>query len=97
VVIFTTRPLYLQKKSPSYPLDRTFGGHQSWFGRGGEEKNSQTLPGLERRIIWSVAQRYTTDAFIKSATAENDVLSQNMPSVIKFVGNKLVVKIREVD
>jgi hypothetical protein len=47
MVSFTTRPLYLQGKSPSYPLDRRLGVPQSRFGRGDEEKNSQPLPGLE--------------------------------------------------
>jgi hypothetical protein len=48
VVSFTPRPLYSQGKSPFYPLDRRLGGPQSRSGRGGEEKNSQPLPGLER-------------------------------------------------
>jgi hypothetical protein len=48
VVSFTTRPLCPQGKSPWYPLDRRrLGGPQSRSGRGGEEKNSQPLPGLE--------------------------------------------------
>jgi hypothetical protein len=34
-------------KSPRYLLDRRLGGPQSRSGRGGEEKNSQPLPGLE--------------------------------------------------
>jgi hypothetical protein len=38
--------LYLQGKSPWYPLDRRLGGPQSQSGHGGEEKNSQPLPGL---------------------------------------------------
>jgi hypothetical protein len=37
------------------------GGHQSWSGCGGEEKNSQHLPELETLIIQSAAQRYTTE------------------------------------
>jgi len=37
-------PLYPQGKSPWYPLDRRLGGLQSPSGRGGEEKNSQSLP-----------------------------------------------------
>jgi hypothetical protein len=41
VASFTPRPLYPQKKSPWYPLDRKLGGFQSRSGRGGEEKNSQ--------------------------------------------------------
>jgi hypothetical protein len=32
-------------------LDRRLGGHQSWYGHGGEDKNSQPLPGLEHPII----------------------------------------------
>jgi hypothetical protein len=44
-----------------YPLHRRLGGPQSRSGYGGEEKNSQPLPGLEPMIIQSVAQRYTTD------------------------------------
>jgi hypothetical protein len=47
VVGFKLRPLYLQGKSPSYPLDRRLGGPQSRSGRGGKEKNSQLLPEIE--------------------------------------------------
>jgi hypothetical protein len=47
VVSFTTQPLYLQGKSPWYPLDRRLGGPQSRSGRGGEEKNPQPPPGIE--------------------------------------------------
>jgi hypothetical protein len=59
-VNFTLRPLYTQGKSPWYQLDR-LGGPQSCSGRGGEEKNSQPLSGLELPIIQPVAQRYTTE------------------------------------
>jgi hypothetical protein len=48
-------------KSPWYPLDRMLRGPQSRSGRGGEEKNSQPLPGLEPPIIQPVTQRYTTE------------------------------------
>jgi hypothetical protein len=34
------------------------GGPQNRSGRGGEEKNSQPLPGIEPPIIQPVAQRY---------------------------------------
>jgi hypothetical protein len=34
-------------RTPRYPLDRRLDGPQSRSGRGGEEKNSQKLPGLE--------------------------------------------------
>jgi hypothetical protein len=37
------------------------GGPQSRSGHGGEEKNSQHLPGLEPTIIQPVNQRYTTE------------------------------------
>jgi len=40
--------LYPQEKSPRYPLDSRLGGPQIQSGHGGEEKNSQPLPGLER-------------------------------------------------
>jgi hypothetical protein len=51
----------LPGKSPWNPLYKRLGGPQSRFGRGGEEKNSHTLPGLESPIIQPVAQRYTTE------------------------------------
>jgi hypothetical protein len=52
-----------QGKSPWHPLDTKLGGPQSGSGRGGEEKNSQPLPGLELSIIQPVVQRYTTELF----------------------------------
>jgi hypothetical protein len=61
VVSFTSWPLYSQGKRPFYPLDRMFGGSQCRSGYGGEEINSQPLPGLEPQIIQPVAQRYTTE------------------------------------
>jgi hypothetical protein len=61
VVSFTPRPLYSQGKSPWYPLDRRLCGPQSRSGRGGEEENSQPLPGLEPPIIQPVALPYTTE------------------------------------
>jgi hypothetical protein len=61
VYSFKYQPLYPQGKRLWYPLDRRLGGPQSRSGRGGEEKNSQLLPGLESPIIQSVAQRYTTE------------------------------------
>jgi hypothetical protein len=61
VVSFTSRPFYLQEESPRYPLNRRLSGPQSRSGRGGEEKNSQILPGLELSFIKSVVQRYTTE------------------------------------
>jgi hypothetical protein len=63
VVSFTTRPLYSQGKSRWYPLYRRLGGTQSRSGSGGEEKNSQPLPGLEPPIIQPVDQGYTTELY----------------------------------
>jgi hypothetical protein len=72
VVSFTPRLLYPQGKSPWYPLNRRLDGLQRRSGRGGEEKNSQPLPGLEPPIIQPVAQRYTTELscllFVRSET-----------------------------
>jgi hypothetical protein len=61
VVSFTPRPFYPQGKSPWCTLDRRLCGPQNRSGRGGEEKNSQPLPGLEPLIIQPVAQPYTTE------------------------------------
>jgi hypothetical protein len=63
VVSFTSQPFYPQGKSPCYTLDRRLGGPQTRSGHGGEEKNSQPLPGLELPIIQPVTQRYTTEIF----------------------------------
>jgi hypothetical protein len=61
VVSFAPWPLYSQGKNPWYLLDRRPGGPQNRSGGGGEEKNSQPLPGIESLIIQPVAQRYTTE------------------------------------
>jgi hypothetical protein len=42
-------------------MDRRLGGPQRWSRHGGEEKNSQPLPGIESPIIQSVVQGYTTE------------------------------------
>jgi len=39
----------LPEKEPRYPFDRRLSGPQSGSGRDGEEKNSQTLLGIEPR------------------------------------------------
>jgi len=46
-----------QGKRPWYPSDTKLGGPQSRSGRGGEEKNSQPLPGFEPSIIRPVGGR----------------------------------------
>jgi hypothetical protein len=75
VVSFTLRPLYLTGKSPRYPLDRRLGWSQSRSGRGGGEKNSQSLPRLEPQINHPVAQRYTTG--LSRFLQENHELESN--------------------
>jgi hypothetical protein len=42
-------------------LDRRLGERQGRSGRGGEEKNSQPLPGLKPPVIQPIEQRYTTE------------------------------------
>jgi hypothetical protein len=61
VASFTPQPLYPQGKSPWYTMDRKQDGLQRSSGFGGEEKNSQPLPGFEPQIIQPVAQRYSTE------------------------------------
>jgi hypothetical protein len=60
VFSFTLRLLYPQKNSTWHPLNRKLGGLQSRSERGGEEKNSWPLAGLEPPIIQLVAQCCTT-------------------------------------
>jgi hypothetical protein len=47
MVSFRSRPLDRQGKSPWYPLNKELGGPQNRSGRGGEDKNSQSVLGLE--------------------------------------------------
>jgi hypothetical protein len=63
VFSFTPLPLYPQGKSPWYPLDRRLGGPQSWSGCSGEEKNSQSLLGLDSPIIQPIVQHYATKLY----------------------------------
>jgi hypothetical protein len=50
-----------RERAPWYPLYSRLGGPQSRSGRGGEEKNSQPLPGFEPPIVQPLAQRYTIE------------------------------------
>jgi len=54
VVSFTIRPLYPWGKGLWYPLDRRLCGPENRSGRGGGQKYSQLLPGLEPPIIQPV-------------------------------------------
>jgi len=55
VVSFTIRSFYPEGKIPRHTLDRKLGGSQDRSGRGGEEKNSQPLLGLEPRAGYKPA------------------------------------------
>jgi hypothetical protein len=61
------RPLYPQRKNPWYPLNRRLGGPQNRSGRGGEEKNSQPLPGLEPPIIYTTVYQVRDLISIRNA------------------------------
>jgi hypothetical protein len=50
-----------QRKSPWYPFDRRLGGPKSQSGRGGDEKISPPVLGLESPINQPIVQRYTND------------------------------------
>jgi hypothetical protein len=58
VVSFTPQQLHPGGKSPSYLLDRKLCGIQGRCGQGGEEKNSQPLPGFEPPTIQLITPRY---------------------------------------
>jgi len=49
VVSFTLQSFYPRKNNPWYPLERRLGGIQRRYGRGGEEKKSLLMPGIEPR------------------------------------------------
>jgi hypothetical protein len=55
-----TQAALLPGKEPLLPIGQEAGIPQSRSGRGGEEKNSHPLQGLEPPIIQPIAQRHTT-------------------------------------
>jgi hypothetical protein len=82
----TPRPLYLQGKSPWYPLDRSLSVTQSRSEGGAEEKNSQPPTGIETPIIQPITQRYTTDLsrfLITINTNFNPITSAGQASNLK--------------
>jgi hypothetical protein len=64
VVSFTPSPLYPQRKSLWYSMDRRLGGPQSWPGHGVEEKNSQPPPEIEPPIIHYFSQEVFCSSLI---------------------------------
>jgi hypothetical protein len=78
------------------------GGPQSRSGRGGEEKNSQPLPGLEPPIIQLVAQRCTTELsdvllFITFTELENKNHHSAVSSSNTFMFNINISTILDVE
>jgi hypothetical protein len=68
------------------PIEYEAGWAPEPFSRGGEEKNSQPLPGIEPPIIQPVAQRYTTELCpsIVSAIYENVKIATITSSHINY-------------
>jgi hypothetical protein len=95
VVSFTRRPLYTQGKSPWYPLDRKLGGPQSRSGRGGEEKNSQPLPGLEPPIVQPAAKRHTTELLRLLLSQSNCYIFLVTSYLSIFYNNTISIGIQE--
>jgi hypothetical protein len=67
VVSFKPRPIYPPGNSTKYPLDRRVGRPENRSGRGGEEKKSLTLPGIEPRPSRSCKHGNEPLGFIKDA------------------------------
>jgi len=84
VVGFTPQPLYSQGKSLWYPLDRRLRLPQSWSGRGGEEKNSQSQPGLEIPIIQPAAQFMLILSYHLRLGPSNPVFPTDFPTNILY-------------
>jgi hypothetical protein len=62
------------------------GGSQSRSGRGGEEKNSQPLPGLEPPIVQLEAKRYTTDlSHLGQKTSKEETTSRDLRMDGRFI------------
>jgi hypothetical protein len=60
MIIFTLRPLYLQRNISRYLLDKRLGGARKRFGR--FEEKSVTLAGSRIPTVWPVARHYTDRA-----------------------------------
>jgi hypothetical protein len=71
-----------QGKSLWYPLDRRMGRPQNRSERGGEEKNSQHLSGLEPLIVQPVAQRCNTEL--------SQLLAMFPPPTTKIMSQKYI-------
>jgi hypothetical protein len=78
---------------PWYPLDSRLGGSQSRSGRGGKEKNSQSLPGLEPPIIKPVAQYYTTELSRLLLSTGTTILYSQFPRFIQ-TDDEILLRLR---
>jgi hypothetical protein len=67
-------------------------GPQSRSGRGGEEINSQPLPGLEPPIIQPVAQRYTAELprFLTYSTG-TEVIDGSISNTLLFADDQILL------
>jgi hypothetical protein len=61
IIDLDTRWRWVVYPQGNCPLNRRLGGPQSRSGRGGEDKNSQSLPGFEPPIIQPAALHCTTE------------------------------------
>jgi hypothetical protein len=85
VVSFTPRPLYLQGKSPRYPLDRRLGGTQSRSGRGGEEKKFPAPTG--NRTLEPRSSKFVFSSFLWSSW-----ISFTCWTCVKRVGDSVLLR-----
>jgi hypothetical protein len=65
MVSFTPRPLYPQRKSPRYSLDRRTGEPQCRSGQRGEHFQSYRDSNCEPSVVQPVASRYANCAIIR--------------------------------
>jgi hypothetical protein len=72
-------------------LDRRLGGPQGRSGRGGEEKNLQSLPRFEPPVIQPVAQRYTT-SLTTQKYLESEIHACSRVILEKLIVTQLVKK-----
>jgi hypothetical protein len=66
-------------------LDRRLGGPQCRYGRCGEKKNSQPLPGLETPIMQPIAQSYTAE--LSRLLPPSNILNNIHAQFVKIDGN----------
>jgi hypothetical protein len=96
VISFTPQSLYPQGKNPWYPLNRRLGGPQSRSGHGGEEKNSQSPPGIEPRNPDRPARSLVAIQTEPSSGFTKSLLQDTMASFHIFLKTHALIKRREI-